>query len=312
MDPYLYFENDRAVEQPTAETPGQSTPRGVFWRKGPIAPGFDIPQVLPTLTAKAESIIRERAGGSQPLFLYLPLTGPHTPWTPLKEFQGRSKAGIYGDFVAQVDDSLGRVLRAIDDAGAAENTLVVFASDNGADWKESDKALFAHRANANWRGEKADVWDGGHRIPFLARWPGRIRAGSVSGQLGCLTDWMATAAAVTGYRMPRDAGEDSYNLLPALLGTARGAIREAIVHHSNDGVFCIREKGWKLVLGLGSGGFSAPKKVEPVAGGPRGQLYDLASDPGEQRNLWMERQDVVRRLTALLERYQRQGYSRRM
>jgi arylsulfatase A len=309
MDPYLYFENDRAVEQPTAETPGQNAPRGVFWRKGPIAPGFDIPQVLPTLTAKAESIIRERAGKEQPLFLYLPLTGPHTPWTPLREFQGRSKAGIYGDFVAQVDDSLGRVLKAIDDAGAADNTLVVFASDNGADWKESDKALFAHRANANWRGEKADVWDGGHRIPFVARWPGRIRAGSVSGQLGCLTDWIATAAAVTGFRVPRDAGEDSYNLLPAMTGTARGAIREAIVHHSNDGVFCIREKSWKLVLGLGSGGFSEPKKVEAVAGGARGQLYDLATDPGEQRNVWLERQDVVRRLTALLERYQRQGFS---
>ena len=309
MDPYLYFENDRAVELPTAQTPGQNAPRGVFWRPGPIAPKFDIPQVLPTLTSKAESIIRERAGESQPLYLYLALTAPHTPWTPLREFQGRSKAGIYGDFVAQVDDTLGRVLKAIDDAGAADNTLVVFTSDNGADWKPGDKALFAHRANASWRGEKADTWDGGHRIPFMARWPGQIRSGTASNQLGCLTDWMATAAAVTGFRLPRDAGEDSFNLLPALRGTTRKPIREAIVHHSNDGVFSIREGSWKLILGLGSGGFSEPKKIEPAPGGPRGQLYNLADDPAEERNLWLDQKDVVRRLSALLERYQRSGFS---
>lgn len=310
MEPYLYFENDRTVEQPTAATPGQNAPRGVFWRKGPIAPGFEIPQVLPTLTGKAESIIRERAGKPQPLFLYLPLTAPHTPWTPLSPFQGRSKAGIYGDFVAQVDDTLGRVLQAIDDAGAAGNTLVVFTSDNGADWREADKAQFAHRANAKWRGEKADAWDGGHRIPCLARWPGQIRPGTVSGQLGCHTDWMATAAAVTGFRLPRNAGEDSFSLLPALRGTARKPIREAIVHHSNDGVFAIRQGSWKLILGLGSGGFSPPRTVEPTPDGPKGQLYDLAADPGEARNLWLERPEMVRKLSGLLDRYRRQGYSR--
>jgi arylsulfatase A len=312
MDPYLYFENDRTVEQPTSETPGQDKPRGVFWRKGPIAPGFDIEQVLPTLTSKAETIIRERAGKAQPLFLYLPLTGPHTPWMPLKQNQGRSKAGIYGDFVTQVDDTLGRILKAVDDAGAASNTLVIFTSDNGADWKEEDKAKFAHRSNANWRGEKADVWDGGHRVPFLARWPGQVPKGSVSSQLGCLTDLMGTSAAISGFSLPRDAGEDSFNLLPAYRGTARRPIRDAIVHHSSEGVFCIREGSWKLVLGLGSGGFSVPKFIKPTPGGPQGQLYNLKDDPGETTNLWLEKPEMVRKLSALLERYQNQGYSRAM
>jgi arylsulfatase A len=312
MDPYLYFENDRTVEQPTSETPGQDKPRGVFWRKGPIAPSLDIAQVLPTLTSKAETIIGERAGKSQPLFLYLPLTGPHTPWMPLKQNQGRSEAGIYGDFVTRVDDTLGRILKAVDDAGAASNTLVIFTSDNGADWKEEDKAKFAHRSNANWRGEKADVWEGGHRVPFLARWPGHTPKGAVSSQLGCLTDLMATSAAITNFSLPRDAGEDSFNLLPAMRGTARKPIRNAIVHHSNDGVFCIREGSWKLILGLGSGGFSAPKFVEPTAAGPKGQLYNLKDDPGETTNLWLQKPEMVRKLSSLLERYQAQGHSRAM
>jgi arylsulfatase A-like enzyme len=311
MDPYLYFENDRVVEQPTSHTAGQDKPRGVFWRGGPIAPHFEIPQVLPTFENKATSIIRERAGKGQPFFLYLALSGPHTPWVPLKEYQGKSKAGIYGDFVAQVDATLGRVMKALDDAGAAQNTVVVFTSDNGADWKESDKKLFAHRANASWRGEKADAWDGGHRIPFLVRWPGQVKAGSVSDQLGCLSDFLATAAAVTGFKLPRNAGEDSYNLLPAFRGQAKAPIREAIVHHSNQGVFAIRDGNWKLIVDeLGSGGFSQPQHVAPKPGGPQGQLYDLKSDPAESKNLWVERQDVVKRLTALLDKWKQQGYSR--
>jgi arylsulfatase A len=310
MDPYLYFENDRAVRPPTAHTAGRKEPRGVFWREGPIAPGFEIPEVLPTLAEKAVGIIRERAGKPQPFFLYLALTAPHTPWVPKKAFANRSKAGLYGDFVAQVDDTLGRVLRAIEETGSAGNTLVIFTSDNGADWKIEDKKKFAHRANANWRGEKADIWEGGHRIPFIARWPGKIRAGSTSDQLGCLTDFMATAASVIGMTLPKNAGEDSYDLLPALLGTARKPIRDAIVHHSVDGVFSIRDGDWKLELGLGSGGFSPPKHLEPVAGGPKGQLYNLAKDPAETKNLWLKHPDVVARLTALLGKYKEQGYSR--
>jgi arylsulfatase A len=313
FEPYLYFENGRVVEQPTSTTKGSTQPRGVFWRPGAVAPHFQFDEVLPTLTNKAVSIIRERGRTpKQPFFLYFALSAPHTPWLPVQPFVGRSKAGLYGDFVAQVDDSFGRVLRALDEARLADRTLVIFTSDNGAHWTPEDKARWPHLANANWRGMKADIWDAGHRIPFLARWPGKIKPNTVSDQLGCLTDLMATVAEVTGFNLPDDAGEDSYNLLPALLGAARSTIREAVVHHSNQGMFSIRAQNWKLELGLGSGGFSSPARVDPAPGGPQGQLYDLAKDPTESENLYLDHPDVVARLTALLDRYRQQGHSRPM
>jgi arylsulfatase A-like enzyme len=257
--------------------------------------------------------IRERARKpGQPFFLYLALTAPHTPWLPSPEFRGRSQAGDYGDFVAQVDDTLGRVVKALDETGLAGNTLLIFTSDNGADWKVSDKERFAHRANGEWRGEKADIWDGGHRIPFMARWPGHIPPNTVSAELGCLTDLMGTAAEVIGYKLPDTAGEDTYSMLPAMMGRKGKPIREAVVHHSNQGMFGIRQGNWKLEFGLGSGGFSDPQTEQPKPGGPQGQLYDLASDPKEEKNLWLEWPDQVARLTALLEKYKRQGHSRPM
>ena len=178
MEPYLYFHNDRAVEQPTARTEGSNAPRGVFWRAGARSPGFQLPEVLPTITRRAVDTIGERAKQTaKPFFLYLALTAPHTPWLPVPEFRGKSQAGDYGDFVAQVDGTVGQVMRALEHTGLADNTLLIVTSDNGADWKVEDKERFAHRANADWRGEKADIWDGGHRIPFLARWRGHIAPG---------------------------------------------------------------------------------------------------------------------------------------
>jgi arylsulfatase A len=314
FEPYLYFENDRVVEQPTSTTKGSSQPpRGVFWRPGAIAPHFQFPEVLPTLTNKAVSIIRERGRSpKQPFFLYFALSAPHTPWVPLQAFLGRSKAGLYGDFVAQVDDTFGRVLKALEQAGLADNTLVVLTSDNGAHWTPEDKATWPHRANANWRGMKADIWDAGHRIPFLARWPGRIKPRTIGSQLGCLTDLMATAADIVDFKLPDNAGEDSYDLVPALLGRESSPARQAVVHHSNLGMFSIREKNWKLELGLGSGGFSNPAHVDPIPGGPQGQLYDLAKDPIESENVYQQHPDVVARLTALLDLYRQQGHSRVM
>ena len=132
---------------------------------------------------------------------------------------------------------------------------------------------------------KADIWDAGHRIPFLARWPGKIKPGTVSNQLGCLTDLMATVADIVDFKLPKNAGEDSYDLLPALLGRARSPIRKAIVHHSNSGVFSIREQNWKLELGLGSGGFSAPQHEDPVPGGPAGAVVR----PGQRSRRERER-----------------------
>jgi arylsulfatase A-like enzyme len=311
MAPYLYFENDRVVEQPISSTPGSKSPRGVFWRPGPCAPHFRHTEVLPTITSKAVEFIHERSRQpGQPFFLYLPFTAPHTPWLPLDAYRNRSKAGTYGDFVTEVDAMLGRVMQALDGSGLAQNTLFIFTSDNGADWKLEDLARYAHRANGDWRGEKADIWEGGHRIPFIARWPGRIRPNSVNKELGSLGDLMATAAAIVGTKLPDNAGEDSFNLLPALLGTNTKPVRDSMVQHSIDGMFSLRQDNWKLEQGLGSGGFSPPRAVEPAEGGPMGQLYDLSTDPGELHNLYQTRPDVVDRLATLLEKYKRQGYTR--
>lgn len=310
MVPYLYFENDRALELPTGTVAEKREQRGIFFRGGAAAPGFRHIDVLPNLTTRAVKYVDEQRGSKQPFFLYLPLTGPHTPWLPVEKFQGKSKAGPYGDFVTQVDDAVGQVVAALERSGQAQNTLLILTSDNGAHWTPEEIRKHNHRANGRVRGQKADVYDGGHRVPFLARWPGRIRP-AVSGQLGCLTDLMATAAEITGARLGRDAGEDSFSLAPALLGSKPAtALREAVVHHTVLGMFAIREGNWKLCLGRGSGGFSDPKTITPKAGEAEGELYNLAEDPLEENNLYLNRPDMVRKLTAVLDRYKREGRSR--
>ena len=314
MPPYLYFENDHVVEQPTSSTVGSKLPRGVFFRPGPMAPHFVFDEVVPTVTDKAVSILHDRAAHrDQPFFLYVALPSPHTPWLPLPEYQGKSKAGTYGDYAVETDAMLGKVMQALQETGLAEDTLLIFTSDNGADWKPGDIDRYGHRANAEWRGEKADIWEAGHRIPFIARWPGHIPAGTVSEELGSLTDFMATTAAITGAPLPRNAAEDSFNLLPALLGKKLAKpIRDTIVDQSLDGMLTIREGQWKLEEGLGSGGFTAPIRVEAAPEGPAGQLYDLAADPREMHNLYLKNPEIVEHLSNLLKTYERQGYTRAM
>jgi arylsulfatase A-like enzyme len=317
MAPYLYVNDEAPLVAPT-EKIGDSKMRRVggegFWRAGPIAPGFRHIDVLPTLTDKALGWIAERAGhaaeGKTPFFLYFPLNGPHTPWLPTAEFQGRSGAGPYGDFVMQVDDVVGRVMAALDKHKLADDTLLIVTSDNGAHWMATDIQKYAHRSNLDRRGQKADIHDAGHRVPLLVRWPGRVKAAARTAEPVCLTDFLATFAAVVGETLPADAGEDSADLSPLLLGRPLTApLREAVVHHSADGMFSIRQGRWKLIEGLGSGGFTAPKREKPVPGGPTGQLYDLAADPGETRNVWAEHPEVVSRLQALLDGYRRDGRS---
>jgi arylsulfatase A-like enzyme len=310
MPPYLFFENDRALAQPTAHVDGMREHRGVFWREGAIAPGFRHIDVLPAITRKAVDYLGALKAG-QPFFLYFALTAPHTPWLPTAEFRGKAAAGEYGDFVAMVDDAVGQVLRAIDRGNLAADTLVVMTSDNGAHWLPEEIAQWNHRANDGLRGQKADIWDGGHRIPFIARWPRHIPAGTVSRELMCLTDLMATAAEITGFDLPGNAAEDSYSMLPALLGKKLDKpIREAIVHHSSRGHFSIRQGPWKLNIGRGSGGFTQPLEYTPKPGEAAGELFNLAEDLAETHNLYFEHPELVARLTALLDRYQRQGYSR--
>ena len=309
MDPYLYIENDRAVALPTGRIEGRSQPRGVFWRAGAIAPGFRLEEVLSKLTDRAVEWILAQSS-ERPFFLYFALTSPHTPWLVSPPFRGKSQAGDYGDFVAETDDALGRILEALDRAGVAKNTLVILTSDNGAHWTPEDQSRYAHRANAGWRGMKADIWEAGHRVPFLARWPARIRPATVSHHLGCLTDLMATLAELLQLRLPDDAGEDSFSMLDALLGQGRSRKRPAVVLHSSEGMFAIREGPWKLIRGLGSGGFSEPRSVDPTPGEPAGQLYHLERDPQETVNLYGKHPEIVARLEAQLEQVRRSGRSR--
>jgi arylsulfatase A-like enzyme len=313
MVPYVYVENDRVLALPTAQSEKSPKPNyfdGVFWREGPAAPGFRHRDVLPELTRHAEQFLRAQTA-EHPFFLYFALTSPHTPWVPTDEFQGRSNLGEYGDFVTQTDAAVGRVLAALESRKLNRNTLVIFTSDNGAIPLPAKFAETGHKPNGPWRGQKADCWEAGHRVPYLVRWPGHIPPGSTCATPICHTDLLATMAALDNRPLPDDAGEDSFNILPLFHGDAvESPQREAIVHHSGDGAFAIRQGKWKVIFHLGSGGFSQPKTEQPIPGGPTGQLYDLETDPGETRNLWLEFPEIVARLTEILARYQTEGRSR--
>jgi arylsulfatase A len=308
MPPYVYLDGDRAVEPPTASIADNGeVKRGPFWRGGPRAPGFVMEEVLPKIAERAERFLRGAVRSAKPFFAYIPLPAPHTPWVPSKPFQGKSKAGLYGDFVGEVDAVIGRIA----DAVAGTNTLLLVTSDNGAPWEARDgQEAAGHQANGTWRGQKSDVQEGGHRVPLLAHWPGRIAAGGLSTQLVCLTDLFATVAELVGVKLGEGMAEDSISFAPALRGEGPARMRTAVVHHSGNGLFAIRDREWKLVLGRGSGGFTAPAKVEPGPGEPVGELYHLVSDPREEHNVYAEQPAVVARLRDQLATWQRQGRSR--
>ncbi|MHB8902092.1 MAG: sulfatase-like hydrolase/transferase, partial [Thermoguttaceae bacterium] len=205
-----------------------------------------------------------------------------------------------------------QVLDALEKNGLADDTLVFFTSDNGCSPQADFPALIqkGHDPSTIYRGHKADIWEGGHRVPFIVRWPGRVRAGTTSDQLVSLVDFFATCAEVTGAAVPANAGEDSVSLLPILLGHANKPVREALVHHSINGRFSIRQGRWKLELCPGSGGWSDPRDPQAAKQGlPSVQLYDLQADPAEQKNIQAGHPEVVERLTALLERYVAEGRS---
>ena len=256
--------------------------------------------MLPRFTDEAVKVIEDHAArkDNKPLMLYLAYPAPHTPWLPSKEFVGRSRAGMYGDFTVMVDAMIGRVLKALDQAGMTKETLVVFSSDNGPVWFEADVKRLGHDASGGLRGMKADAWECGHRMPFIVRWPGRVKAGSLSRQTICFTDMLATFAGVVGAKLPPGAGPDSVDFSPVLLGRQpeNQPIREALVIRSGGGLMTIRMGDWKLIDGLGSGGFSKPRRVTPGRGDPPGQLYNLADDLGETKNLYLQKPRVVQRL----------------
>lgn len=304
MSPYVYVENGVVADKHTISESGygslddEGPERRVFWRRGTASASFDIHTVLDHLADKAVDFIKNRTSGS-PFFLYFPMTAPHTPWLPGAEFTGRSKAGRYGDFVCHLDDVVGRVLNAIEAEGLAGNTIVIFASDNGAFWDSPDRASYPqHAPNYIYRGIKADVWDGGHRIPFIVRWPEVVKRGSSCDHLVCLTDLMATLADINGVEVPASA-EDSRTFLPALEGRYHDkSMRTSVIHHSGPGMFSLRRGKWKFIDGQGSGGRS--RDIQDVPQAP-GQLYDMRKDPSETRNLYYDKPAVVENLRRELE-----------
>ena len=318
MVPYTYIENDRVTKLPTVDKDfplflGRAQGK---CRLGPAAPDFEVEDVLPTLTAKAISYVKSRAADAKagkPFFLYLPLASPHTPIAPTKEWQGKSGLNFYADFVMQTDHAIGQLLTELDKQGLTENTLVIVTSDNGCSPQADIPALLAkgHNPSADFRGHKADIFDGGHRVPFLVRWPARVKANTLSQQTLCLTDFMATAADIIGAKLPDSAAEDSVSFLPALVGKEQHfPLREAVVHHSINGSFAIRQANWKLALCRDSGGWSEPRPGTPKAAPlPSVQLFDLDKDIGEQTNVQDKHPEIVARLTKLLEKHVADGRS---
>ena len=329
MVPYTFIENDHVTVVPTVEKQFplmHGKQGGGMTRLGPAAADFEDVSVLPTLTRKAVDYIGQRATeakAGKPFFLYLPLNAPHTPIAPSPEWQGKSGLNPYADYVMETDATLGAVMEALEKNGVADNTLLIFTSDNGCSPQADFPALLAkgHNPSYHFRGHKADVWDGGHRIPFIVRWPGKVQPGGSSQQLVCLTDLMATCAAILGVKLPDNAGEDSVSMMMALqgtmtdlytamIGTRSTGWRETVVHHSVSGRFSIRESRWKLELCPGSGGWSLPRDPQAMRQGlPRTQLYDMGGDVGEKANVQEKHPDVVGRLTKLLEKYVAEGRS---
>lgn len=300
MPPYCYLENDRLVTMPTDSTPGNDLNTGyteAFWRGGLMAPDFEFDQVLPTFTQKATEFIEDPASKQQPFFLYVPFAAPHTPWVPTETYRDTSKSGTYGDFVTMVDNAVGQILASIENAGFSDNTIVFFTSDNGPFWTPALTEQYGHRAAGPLRGMKADAWEGGHRVPFIAKWPGKIPGNMSTSATTSLTNLLATVSDIVDIPLPEGAGQDSYSILPVLMGQATHVEgQQAVIHHSSRGFFAIREGAYKLIEGRGSGGFSNPPIYEPKAGEPTGQLYNLRQDPKETQNLYNEKPEIVQAL----------------
>lgn len=305
MPPFIYIENNRTVGLPTVTK--------TFMRTGPAEKDFEAINCVPDFTAKAVSYIKDQAEAKKPFFLYFALPSPHTPIVPNEQFKGKSGVTEYGDFVLETDWAVGELLKALDDAKIAENTIVVFTSDNGfAPYvlKTFDVEALGHYPSMQYRGYKADIWEGGHRVPFIVRWPAQVKAKSECNETVCLSDFMATVGKITNQNIPDNAAEDSYNILPYLKGENKKAIREATIHHSIDGNFAIRQGKWKLEFAPGSGGWAAPRNLAAVEEGlPSIQLYNLNTDIGEKRNVYRKHPKVVRKLTALIQDYIEKGRS---
>lgn len=320
--PYLFIENDRTIGLPTITKPDT-----IYGNPGQMLPGWKLEDILPTLTKKAVNYIDDHANNEHPFFLYFASTAPHTPIVPAKEFHGRSKAGPYGDLVHQVDYSLGELMKALEKNGIAENTIVIFTSDNGSPARAGDPHLhgndfhvtgsvitkYDHNPNDPWRGMKGDIWEGGHRVPFVVRWPAKFNGSKISKEPICSIDIMASIAAITGFELPDHSAEDSWDYSTLFMGKNVGvdagedAIRASLVHHSSNGKFAIRQGQWKMIPQLGSGGWTKPLSINAGDSVVQGQLYNLEQDPKESNNLWVKHPEIIEQLQSLLEQYKSDG-----
>jgi arylsulfatase A-like enzyme len=308
MDPYVYIENGKVVEQPTSRV--ENSPRPAYYRGGLAAPSFKHQNVIAEITKNAEDWIDARAKDTaKPFFLYFALTSPHTPHVPRDQFKGKSGAGNYGDFVMETDWAVGRILDALRRNNLDDNTLVIFTSDNGAHAQPLNLVTqFGHYANGPFRGQKSDAWEGGHHVPFIARWPNHVPARQTISDTLCLTDLVATVADITGVKLPNVAAEDSASFRRILTGGIAPAHHLAFVFHSIDGDFAVLEDKWKLILCPGSGGWSLPAKSVPP-GAPPVQLYNMHDDPSESNNIARQRPDLVEHLKRVLDHYRSTGRS---
>jgi arylsulfatase A-like enzyme len=307
MAHYVYIENEMATK------PGTVTK--AFFRPGAAAEDFEASECLKIFAEKAVNFIDLNMAAVDsakpaPFFLYLPLTSPHTPIVPSEPWQGKSPIGKYGDFLMETDWVVGEVLKKLDHYHLTDNTLVIFTTDNGCSpaAKIPDLEKQGHKPNGDLRGHKADIYEGGHRVPFIVRWPGTVKPGTVTSRLTCQTDFIATCAEILGKPLAENAGVDSVSFLPTLKD-ASVTERDAIVNHSIGGAFAIRQGKWKLCLCKGSGGWSAPRPGKAPKGAPPVQLFDLEADPAEQKNLAVDEPEKVKELTALMRKYVDDGRS---
>ena len=311
MPPYVYVENGMATAIPDSISENNS--KYAWWRKGPTSNDFIHEDVTPNFFRRSFAYIKEKSKEEKPFFLYLALPSPHTPILPTQEWQEKSGLNPYGDFVMMVDDYMGQLLSVVKAAGIEDNTLLIFTSDNGCSPQADFEILKekGHNPSFIYRGHKADIFEGGHRVPFIVKWPNRIEKGLVSNEIICTTDLMATCAEIAGYSLSDNEAEDSYSMLPLFEQKILDSpFREAIVHHSIKGSFAIRKGEWKLIMCPGSGGWSFPRPDDAAIDSlPDIQLYNLKNDPGETTNLQASNTPKVEELRSLLVKYILEGRS---
>jgi arylsulfatase A len=310
LPPFTYIENDRIALQPTAKyvhdpTEGVVMPRGFIG--APMAPGWKFADIMPEITRRAVEQVHQLAKQNKPFFLYFSQTSPHEPVVPSKRFKGKSGIAPIADFVMETDWSAGQVIKAVDDAGIAENTIVIFTADNGhshyTGWPDLIKA--GHLPSGPYRGHKGDIWEGGHRVPLILRWKGQIPGDHTSNQLVSLTDLLATFADLIGKPLPKNGAEDSISFLSTLIGDIRDPLRTTVINHSNHGEFSYRDGNWKLVF----------RNALPNRNKSRGkqrivELYDLKNDIAETKDLAKAKPKRVAELTAKFAKQVSSGATR--